>query len=274
LDVDLKREKGDLTISARYPDSSNRQGNILSYLMQRYAGLTIDMTVTVPAELDVKVVIASGDAQVASILGSVEIVSASGDVEVAGVGKDLKIDVSSGDLVASGVAGKAYLSSASGDIEAHHIEGDATVRSASGDVMLSEVGGDLAAASASGDVTVEGVGAVTYSGTSGSATFTGVRKGVTATVSTGDIEVHAAPTVRANYEIRTSSGGIELVFDAPVPGGFLLKAETTSGDISVDLPISVSKVGRHELAGAVREGKSVVLLETASGDITVNEHEE
>ena len=274
MDLEVKRDGADITISARYPDTSERESNIVSYLMQRYAGLGIDINLMVPPELTIKIITASGDTELASILGSAEIAAASGDVEVTGIGSDLKIDVSSGDIVVSGVSGKAFLSSASGDIEAHHITGDAAVRSASGDMLLSEIGGDLTAASASGDITVEGVGAVIFSGTSGSATFTGVRKGVTAAVSTGDVEVEAVPVSGANYEIRTSSGQIELRFEKPMRGGFMLKAQTTSGDISVNLPIAVSRVGRHQLSGAVREGKSVVVLETASGDIIVSEPEE
>jgi hypothetical protein len=274
MDLDVKREGADITISARYPDTSDREGNIFSYLMQRYAGLGIDINLMVPPGLNIKIITASGDTQLASILGSAEIAAASGDVEATGIGRDLKIDVSSGDVVVSGVSGKAFLNSASGDIEAHQIDGDAGIRSASGDMILSEIGGDLTAASASGDISVEGVGAVTFSGTSGSATFTGVREGVKATVSTGDIEIEAAPVLNANYEIRTSSGQIELRFEKPMRNGFKLKAQTTSGDISVDLPIKVSKVGRHQLSGVVREGKSVVVLETASGDIIVSEPEE
>ena len=274
MDLEVKREGADLTISARYPDTSSREGSILSYIRQHYAGLGIDISLMVPSELNVKIITASGDAQLASIVGSAEIVSASGNVEVTGVGRDLKIEVSSGDIVISGISGKAFLSSASGDIEAHQIKGDAGVQSASGDVMLSEIGGNLTAASASGDITVEGVGAVVFSGTSGSAMFIGVRKGVKATVATGDVEVSAAPGSSADYEIRTSSGQIELRFEKSLRNGFMLKAQTTSGDISVNLPIKVSKVGRHQLSGVVREGKSVVVLETASGDIIVSEPEE
>ena len=177
-------------------------------------------------------------------------------------------------MTVSGVTGNAFLSSASGNIEAHHVSGDAVVGSASGDIKLSEIGGDLTATSTSGDVTVNGVRGVVFSGTSGSAQFTGVRGRVAASTASGDVEVTASPTSAADYEIRTSSGQIELRFDNAVKGGFALKAQTTTGDISVTLPIKVTKVTRHYLAGVVREGRSVVVLETASGDITVSEPEE
>ena len=274
MDIDVTREGGGLKISARYPDRSGGDRNILAFLMQHYAGLSIDMNILVPSRLDVEIVSSSGDVQLASILGAAEITSASGDVEATGIGGNLKIDVSSGDMTVSGVAGKAFLSSASGDIEAHYVKGDAGVQTSSGDIVLTEIGGDLTAASASGDVTAEGVRGVVFGGTSGSARFTGVRGGVTAAVASGDIEVGASPESPANYEIRTSSGQIELRFELAPKGGFALKAQTTSGDISMSLPIKVTKVSRHTITGIVREGKSIVVLETASGDITVSEPEE
>jgi DUF4097 and DUF4098 domain-containing protein YvlB len=273
MDIEVEREGAVIKVSARYPDRSDSNRSIFAVLAQRYTGISIDMSIMVPSGLDVKIVTASGDVQLASILGAGEITAASGDIEVSGVG-ELKVDVSSGDIVVSSVTGDASLSSASGDIEAHHIKGDALVRSSSGDITLYDIGGDLTASSISGDVEVEGVRGVVFSGTNGSVRFVGVRGGVKATVASGDVEVGASPESNANYEIRTSSGEIELRFERPMKGGFALKAQTTSGDIQISLPITVTKVSRHYLAGIVREGKSVVVLETASGDITAIEPEE
>lgn len=274
MDIDVRREAAAIVVEARYPDRQDRNKNILSYLMQHFPGMGIDITLTVPAGFDVKIVTSSGDAELANILGSAEISSASGDVEANGVGGDLKIDVSSGDIEVSNVAGKTFLNSASGDIEASALKGDVGVRSASGDIDLSAIGGDLSAGSTSGDVIVDGVQAVVFSGSSGSARFSEVRGSVAVTVSTGDVEVYAVPQAAGNYEVRSSSGTITLQFDRPMKGGYKFKAQTTSGDISINLPIDVSQMGRHRLTGVVRGGKSFVVLETASGDIVVSESEE
>lgn len=273
MDIEVAREGAGLRISVRYPDRSERDGNILAMLVQHYAGLSVDLNIAVPAEMGVEVVSASGDIELASILGAAMITSASGDVEAVGMG-DLKVDVSSGDVTVSEVSGKAVLSSSSGSIEARTIKGNLSVRSSSGEIVLSGVGGDLAVETALGDVTVEGVRNVEYSGSSGSAHFSGVRGAVTAIAASGDIEVDATPESIANYEMRTSSGQVALVFERMLKGGFALKVRTTSGDISTTLPLTVNKVGRHYLMGVVREGKSVVILETASGDIDVSEPEE
>ena len=273
MDIEVAREGSDIKISVRYPDRSGRDRSILALLAQHYAGLSVDLNIAVPPAIGVEVVSASGDIELASILGSAAITSASGDVEAVGVG-DLKIDVSSGDITVSEVSGTAVLSSSSGDIEAHGIKGNPNVRSSSGEIVLSKLGGDLSIETASGDVAVDGVRSVDYSGTSGSARFVGVRGTVAAIATSGDIEVEATPESSANYEMRTSSGRLSLAFERVLKGGFALKVRTTSGDISTILPISVTKVGRHYLIGVVREGKSVVILETASGDIDVSEPEE
>lgn len=273
MDIEVSRSGNDLTISVRYPDRSRGDRNILAMLVQHYAGLSIDLNIAAPSGIGVDVVSASGDVELASILGASMVTSASGDVEVVGVG-DLKVDVSSGEMTVSEVSGKAALSSASGDIEAHTIKGNLNVRSSSGDIILSAVGGDLAVETVSGDVAVDGVRNVDYSGTSGSARFTGVRGAVMAIATSGDIEVDATPESIANYEMRTSSGQLALMFERVLKSGFALKVRTTSGDISTTLPITVTKVGRHHLLGVVREGKSIVILETASGDIDVSEPEE
>ena len=88
------------------------------------------------------------------------------------------------------------------------------------------------------------------------------------------MEFYLEPDGDSDYNVRTSSGEIELRFVRKTPGGYVLKANTTSGDISVDLPIEIKKVGRHYIAGVVRKGKSVVLLETVTGDIGIIEDEE
>ncbi len=122
MDIEVAREGSDITISVRYPDRSGRDRSILAMLVRHYAGLSVDLNIAVPPGIGVEVVSASGDVELASILGAAMITSASGDVEAVGVG-DLKVDVSSGDMTVSEVSGKAVLSSSSGSIEAHEDQG-------------------------------------------------------------------------------------------------------------------------------------------------------
>jgi DUF4097 and DUF4098 domain-containing protein YvlB len=125
-----------------------------------------------------------------------------------------------------------------------------------------------------GDATVDGVESIEYSGMSGSVRFVDVRGAVAASAASGDLSLLLMPVGDHNYTVRTSSGGIKVRFLTAMEGGYLLKASTTSGDIEAMLPINISKVGRNHVAGIVREGKSTIILETASGDISISEPEE
>ena len=271
MKLEVTRAGKELKIDAVYPEEMERERSIIGYIMQHYPSVRIDVKLTVPAGLNISTVTSSGDVDITDVEGAVETNSASGDVAAADIGGAVKVNVASGDVSVTRIGGDASVTSASGDIEGEDIKGNATIQSSCGDIDLAGIGGNLTATSTSGDVTADGVAAVEYSGTSGSAIFTGVRGGVAASVTSGDIEVSATPASPANYEIRASSGEIILEFGVRLPGGFILKARTTTGDISVDLPIQISKVSRHELAGVVRAGTSVVVLETASGDITITE---
>jgi DUF4097 and DUF4098 domain-containing protein YvlB len=274
MELEVVHAGKEIKARAVYPEERERERSIIGYILQHYPSVRMDLNLTVPAGLNVRTVTSSGDVELSDIGGAVEVNSASGDAEIADVAGTVKVGVASGDVSIARVGGDASVTSSNGDIEAEDIKGNALIQSASGEIVVSRIGGNLTAASTSGDVTVHGVSAVEYSGTSGSATLTGVRGPVTAAVTSGDIEVSAAPEAPTNYELRTSSGEIVLRFEKILPGGFVLKARTTSGDISVRLPIQISKVGRHDLAGVVRAGTSVVIIETASGDITIAEPEE
>jgi DUF4097 and DUF4098 domain-containing protein YvlB len=272
--VEIDHADGELVFSTKYPKEFESRKNIFSYILQRGPKIDMKLYLTIPAEFDLRVGSASGDIVVAKLDGIVRLSAASGSIETNELGNNLSAGTASGDIDVDAVAGSVELNSASGDIFAREVAGDASVETASGDVELIEIGGDLTSKTASGDITVKGVGAVTYNGVSGSARFVGVRGSISASASSGDLSFHLVPEAEADYRAGTSSGDILLHFLSILPGGYVLKAGTTSGDISASLPIRLQKVGRNHIAGIVREGKSKVILETASGDISISEPEE
>ena len=271
MDVEITRNGNDIVIEAIYPKRRESDRGLLALIMQQYTNMRVDLDISVPAAIAVGVAAGSGDVAVADIGGAVEISAASGDIDVRRLGASLEIQVSSGDIIVEDAAGPITLATASGGIDAVRVRGDASLRSASGDITASDIGGNVACVSTSGDVSVAGVGSVEFGGTSGSAIFTDVRGGVTAGTASGDIEIAAAPQGPANFSITSSSGEIVLTFVGAMPGGFALKAQTTVGEISVRLPIELHKINRRYLSGVVREGKSVVAIESSSGDIVITE---
>lgn len=274
LDIEIDRDGRELVISTKYPKGDDAKRSIFSYLMRRYPKMSMELILVVPPELDIELTSASGDLSVSNINGSVELTAASGDLQTINIGGSLNMVVASGDIEVENVDGEARFSSASGDITAHKLSSDALIQTASGDVEMIDIGGDVEAETISGDIVVEGVGSVIYKGVSGSARFIDVRGGVSAATASGDLTFRVIPEDNFDYTVSAASGDIKLHFLMIMPGGYVLKAGTTTGDINASLPIRLTKVGRNRVAGIVREGRSKVVLETASGDILILEPEE
>jgi DUF4097 and DUF4098 domain-containing protein YvlB len=125
----------------------------------------------------------------------------------------------------------------------------------------------------SGDIELEGVtGNVEVSATSGDIELEGMGRDVKAFSASGDLYVNAAPAPgRKEYELGTSGGELTLIFSRLLSEGFVLQASTTNGDFELDLPIQISEMSRQRVRGVVREGKSRVIVETSSGNITIME---
>ena len=274
MDILFKRKDGELIIVAEYPEAESVRKSILSILLQRDPRFSMDFEILVPTDMIVKAKTSSGDITISDVGMEVSLSAASGDVVADRIGGDIEIGVSSGDIKVKDAGGAVKVNSSSGDIEAEDVASDIEVRTSSGDVDLDGIGGDLIIATSSGDITVKSVGGVKYKGSGGDARFYGVRGPVHAGAASGDMIFYLEPNGENDYNVRTSSGEIELRFIEKLSGGYVLKANTTNGDISVNLPIKITKIVRHYIAGVVRDGESVVTLETVSGDITVTEDEE
>jgi hypothetical protein len=274
MGVVVTRPADVIKLETRYPKKGKTKKSIFSFFVERGNSMSISLTLAVPIGLDVETASASGDVEISKLIGSVRASSASGDVIIRNIGQEVTANVASGDIALEEVAGSIELSSAAGDIIVRNVGGDAVISVATGDVEVSSVEGELVLSSYTGDSVVEGVGTVKYEGISGSARFIDVRGGVEASAASGDISFRVAPIELSHYHITASSGNIVLRFVEVMEDGFVLKAATTSGEISARLPIKVTKVDRNRIAGIVRDGRAKVVLETASGNITVEEPEE
>ena len=274
MELEVARDDDVLRISTEYPKRGKEKRNLLSYLFNRYPKMRMELILTVPRDLALEVETASGDVSIEDMQNEVDVTSASGDVEINDAGGSVTVHVASGDIDVTGVEASVKLVSASGDVNGRDIAADCLVNTASGDIDLSNIGGDLEIRSVTGDACIDGVGSVEYSGMSGSARFLDVRGSVAASAASGDLSLQLVPEGDFDYTIHTSSGSIKVRFLSVMEGGYVLKASTTTGDIEAILPINISRVGRNHIAGIVREGKSKIILETASGDISISEPEE
>ena len=157
--------------------------------------------------------------------------------------------------------------SGSGDLEIMEVAGPVDVTSGSGDLELTNIGGDVEARTGSGDIEVaqSGPGNVEISTGSGDIEIHNIRGGLRAGSGSGDIDVDGEPT--DDWSLSASSGGITL--DLPAQFAFDLDAETSSGSISMDQPITTPNLRKNRLSGQVNGGGVEIRLRTSSGSIRI-----
>ena len=132
IKLELALEGTVLHISAKTPS-----GSVFHIGHSQYA--TLDLTVTLPANLPVKVTDTSGDLEVAGVL-DLDLDDNSGDILVHNIAQNVVIDDDSGDLVVTDVTGNVTLKDGSGDIKAQRVGGKVEVTSdGSGDIAVEQV---------------------------------------------------------------------------------------------------------------------------------------
>ena len=194
--------------------------------------ISIDYDVTTPKSTTLKAETGSGNLNVANLDGAVTVQTGSGDVKAESLGSGAKLGTGSGTIDAEGMRGAVSLDTGSGDIRLQQ-NGSAEVKAQTG---------------------------------SGSIRANGVNGGLKAGTGSGDIEINGQPT--ADWKLDSGSGSIRL----GVGNGakFTLNAETGSGTVHVDQPITMQgDLNRHHVRGAVNGGGVMVRAETGSGDISI-----
>ena len=193
---------------------------------------------------------------------------------------------------AKSVSGTVKISSVQGVVRAESVSGDIVTsatpkielaKSVSGDVSLGGVtsDGDLSASSVSGNVAAKGLKArgLDLGTVSGNITISDASCDRLDSKSvSGNIEYSGAIARAGRYNINTHSGTIRLALSGS--SGFELIANTFSGSIRSDLPITIggSQTGRPErqgfgpgrsIRGTFGDGSASLSLHTFSGDVVI-----
>jgi len=213
----------------------------------RNGSVSVDYTISLPASAGVDAKSVSGVIKISNVQGIVRVESVSGDV----------------------------LTSATPKVE--------LAKSVSGDVSLGGVtsDGDLSASSVSGSVTAKGVKArgLDLGTVSGTITISDASCDRLDSKSvSGDIGYSGTIARAGRYNINTHSGSIRLTLSGST--GFELIANTFSGNIRSDLPITIggSQSGRPErprfgpgrsIRGTFGDGSASLSLRTFSGDVVI-----
>ncbi len=174
----------------------------------------------------------------------------SGSTKIDGVAAILKASSGSGSVVAGNIAGPAKATTGSGRIRLDGIAGAVAANTGSGSITVFQTApGDIKASTGSGGIELHGIdGAIDVSSGSGSVEVVGRQAGT--------------------WIIDTGSGSIRV--DLPDDAAFELDAESNSGSIVVDFPVTVQgKISKRHLRGEVRGGGDLLRIDSGSGGIKV-----
>jgi DUF4097 and DUF4098 domain-containing protein YvlB len=124
----------------------------------------INLTVSVPAEMDLDVDDGSGYIKIEDIAGNLIIDDGSGDIEIVNTKGNIDVDDGSGEIKVEGVSGDLSVDDGSGSIIIRNIGGNVTVKDGSGSITIDGVEKDVYIPSdGSGSVRVNNVkGKVKY----------------------------------------------------------------------------------------------------------------
>lgn len=145
---------------------TQREGDVLRVYAQmpgemKGIGLfyaTLDVVVSVPADLPVDVTDSSGDATLDGVRLA-RVLDSSGDILARNVRGDFEIEDSSGDVRVEQAQGRLSIRDSSGDIVVRGASGVHVVVDSSGDIDIARVAGDvLIERDSSGDIDIAGVG--------------------------------------------------------------------------------------------------------------------
>jgi lia operon protein LiaG len=237
-------------------ESGDRERGRKVTIVSRGSGLEAwaQVRLAIPAGARAEVNLGVGKVTLANVNGSIMVRTASGDVSGKGTAGDLSIDTGSGDVALTGHDGSLSVDTGSGDITLADVKGDGlSLDTGSGDVRIDGMTtAKLSVDTGSGDVILAGVSARALEIDTGS----------------GDVRVGLAGDID-DLSVDSGSGDVEL--SAPRSLGAMVSIETSSGDITTEFPLQVTKKSRDGLSGKIGDGRGQLSIETASGDVTLRQ---
>ena len=212
---------------------------------------SIDYTIVVPADAQIRATTGSGDLEVSGLKGPANFISGSGDLKVSNISNDVQANTGSGEVALSDVTGQVQVNTGSGDITLDRIHGDLRMQTGSGSIEVTAPSGKLEANTSSGDVTVRGASSDLRIHTS-----------------SGDVTIEGNPAPSSYWDFRTNSGDVEL--QVGTAASFRLYARTSSGDVEAAIPMTMEGTsGKHEFQARIGDGKARVEISSSSGDISL-----
>jgi DUF4097 and DUF4098 domain-containing protein YvlB len=217
----------------------------------RSKDVSIDYTITVPVDAEIRATTGSGDLEINGLKGPANFTTGSGDIKAFRIAGDVQVTAGSGAVELSEIGGQVQVTAGSGDITLDRIGGDIRLQTGSGALEVTDPGGKLEANTSSGDITIRGGAA-----------------DIRTHSSSGDVSVVGNPGANNYWDFHTVSG--DVVLQVPPAASFRLYARSSSGEIQSEVPVSMEGTsGKHEFRARIGDGKARVEVTSSSGDISL-----
>src|SRR5277367_5282849 len=214
--------------------------------------VSADYSVTVPPDTQMKGMAGSGNLDGNGIAGPANFTVGSGNISATAISNDTHAVVGSGNVTLTDTHGRVDVTSGSGNLVVRGAKDEVRARAGSGDIDIEQPAGNVVAEAGSGDIELRGA-------TSDVRLHTG----------SGEINVDGNPAPSSFWDIRASSGDVEL--HVPSSASFRFYARSSSGDINVTAPSAADQSqGKHDFQARIGDGKARVEIETSSGTISLH----
>ncbi|MBP3965465.1 DUF4097 family beta strand repeat-containing protein [Paenibacillus lignilyticus] len=173
------------------------------------------------SEIAIQIVNGSVDVTGLSLPGGLSIKATTGSIALHGLTGSVKAETKNGGIDVSTLTGDAKLSTYNGDVKAGYVTGAIEASTLSGSINLQQVTGDIDTDTKNGEIVIkEGTGAIK------------------ADTLNGDIRI-ASSQVGGDWDIDSSIG--EITVSLPLYGNYSVNGSATFGEVSSDLPLTISK---------------------------------
>ncbi len=238
--------------------------------------LYANLKIALPGGGDLVVRNAVGAVRGGQLEGTLRVDTGSGDIEIVAHAGQLTLDTGSGDVTVGAVTGETRIDTGSGDVVVRKLVGNGLVDTGSGDVTVENVSaGKLSVDTGSGDVTVRNgmVSHVLADTGSGSVQVVGVElEELDAETGSGDVTVRSSLAQAKRLTAGTGSGDV-TIYGGP-EASFDIESSQGSGDLLVRYDDARIRKDGKKVVGARRgDGRTVIRVETGSGDCVITPRE-
>lgn len=198
----------------------------------------------------------------------IEIHLAAGDATVSNVDGDITVDVSAANITTTGTRGALTLDTGSGEVKVTDADGELVLDAGSGDVTLTRVKGPSVQIDAgSGEVRATDVDTreLRLDTGSGRMSLRGVKSpDILLDTGSGSVDLMLAADVE---RLIVDAGSGSVTIGVPESLGAMVSAETGSGGIVFDFPVTVTRRGRDHFSGQLGDGRGRIEIDAGSGSI-------